>query len=220
MVSKSFLEFIDNYEKDLDDFIRTESQEQEEQPIIQEKVVPKVVPQPVVKKVVKESSTPFSFCTSCGQKSPYVKGGKFCTFCGSQSLNNTAQKSSVNNVTEDVDYASSLLDETPMESSRLLQYMSKQKQLNPLNQLMGQNDNDTIPVMRDMAISETASHACDLLDETPEMSVKLLEMPDFSKFMSPQSKQENIQTPMVEMQPNVQVGDDDVQRQMRDLGLL
>lgn len=219
-MSKNYLDFIDNYEKGLDEFIRTESREIEEQPkVIQEKkVVPKVVPKPIQKTIVKESSTTFSYCTSCGQKSPYVKGGIFCTFCGRQSLKNTASQPSVKEVHDDVDHASSILDDEPMESSRIFEYLSKQNRPNPSMDAIRQQQ--VSQPMMETPISEATSHACDLLDETPEMSVKLLEMPDFSKFMPQQAKQEISQPSVPEIQSNLQIGDDDVQKQMQALGLI
>lgn len=217
-MTKSFLTFIDNYEKELDDFVSTDTHEQEDQPVVvQEK---KVVPKPVIKKTVKESSTLFSFCAKCGKKSPFVQGGIFCPFCGQQSLKNTSssQQTSGKKIVEDVDYANSLLDDTPRESSRLMHYLSKQSQKNPLQQAIIQSQ--TIQSMNASPISETTNHACDLLDETPDMNVKMLEMPDFSKFMKPQDKQENIQQSLPEIQPNLQIQDDAVLKQMQSLGLI
>jgi predicted RNA-binding Zn-ribbon protein involved in translation (DUF1610 family) len=238
MISKSFLEFIEEHEKKLDDFIREDSLLDEEEVVAP--VIKKVAPKPIQKsqvikvqsKVIKESSVPFSFCTSCGNKLPANVVAKFCPSCGKQTLMSTDQKvktaSRTNSISENVDYASKLLDEeNPMDQSRLLEYLEKNPVKNPVIEMLKANRGIG---KEKTVISETADYASDLLDGSTPVGVggvQLLEMPDFSKFMPLKPVEEKKIEVVIDesklpkiMQPITQINDPNVEAQMRQLGLL
>jgi predicted RNA-binding Zn-ribbon protein involved in translation (DUF1610 family) len=238
MVSKSFLEFLDAHEKKLEDFIREEESEVLEEEIVVEpvRVIKKTFPTKVIQKPqmktppIKESSNaPFSFCTSCGKKIPDNIMGKFCCYCGKETVMRTDSKNKIavksNSISENVNYAANILDEeNPMTESRLITYLEKNPVKNPISEMLKANrskgqESQTV-------ISENADRASELLDGTSDVGgVKLLEMPDFSKFMPPKETVKVIQEAEViqnlPMAPsNTQINDPNVEAQLRSLGLI
>jgi len=227
-MTKGFLSFLEQHEKKLEKLLEEDvNQDTEEfmedysEPV--QVPVKKVAPKPIQKiplkpkVVVKESST-FSFCTKCGNKLPQGIQGKFCPFCGSATLMSTTGNNKVavkkNDISENVSYASNLLDDEPMEKSRLLEYMEKNPVKNPMIEMIKGNQSSGESAM---------DRASELLDGTSETGqVQLLQMPDFSKFMPPKPKEEIKESvPNIPMAPsNLAIGDSSVENQMRSMGLL
>jgi hypothetical protein len=231
MVSKSFSKFLQEHEarlerllsEDTDEVIEDSSDDNEPVQRVVPKQIVKVISKPVSKPVIKESST-FNFCSSCGQKHPSgAVVGKFCTYCGKPTMMSTNGTSKIaskkNGISENVDYASSLLSDDSMEQSRLLDYLEKNPVRNPISEMIKESNTSNVSSM---------DRASELLDGCSDNSgVKLLEMPDFSKFMPQQPKQPEViketsqPIPEFQMAPsNLQINDPAIEAQMRSLGLV
>ena len=147
MVSKSFLDFLDEHEKKLDAFIREEESDILEEIVEPVRIIKKTAPTKVIQKPqmktppIKESSNaPFSFCTSCGKKIPDNVVCRFCPFCGKETVMRTDSKNKIatkrSEISENVSYAANILDEeNPMTESRLITYLEKNPVKNPFLQV-------------------------------------------------------------------------------------
>lgn len=223
-MKESFLKFLEEHERKLEELITEDvSEEMEdfmednsEEPVIVKKTVsPRIIPKPkiVPKKIINEST--FSFCTSCGSKLPSGINGKFCPFCGKQTLmitnGVTKTASKVNRVSETIDYASNLLDDEPLQQSRLMEYIERNPVRNPISEMLKNNQN--------MGES-TMDRASDLLEGTSDIGTgKLLEMPDLSHFMTQKPKEDIIQE-NIAMAEETGIQDPMVLAQMKQLGLI